>query len=177
MRQTMSEGAIFDYLAELIGQPLWKCGRAEDMHWFALGERRQTRSPMGQILERAEFGLHVQCPWRIMRGERVLVGGADVVDPRPDSRRGPEKFRAERLGSISDVLLKKLNERVLPARVLSTALEPGHLLRLTFEFDLTLQVFPDGVTEVDHWRLFRQGVSAPHLLCRGGALNVERAVG
>jgi hypothetical protein len=67
-------------LDSLIGTALWSSGRAADLEWFQFGERR-TVTTGGRTKEVGEYALHVQCGWRIRRGDQVVVGGRDLYYP------------------------------------------------------------------------------------------------
>ena len=67
--------------AVLVGKALWGCTRAADLASFAFGERREAPSSGGGARPVGEFALHVQCAWRITRGDQVLVGSRDLYYP------------------------------------------------------------------------------------------------
>jgi len=59
--------------AVLIGKPLWECNRAGDMAMFQFGARRMMPSPRGVMREVGEYALHLQCPWRIRNGDKIIM--------------------------------------------------------------------------------------------------------
>src|ERR1051326_2631493 len=79
----------------LIHKPLWACGRAAGMAMFHFGQRLKVPSRRGGTKEVGEYGLHVQCGWRVTREEKVLVGSRDLYCPAGfDERTGeiPDDF-------------------------------------------------------------------------------------
>src|SRR2546426_9478892 len=71
-RQTPMKETIEDALSVLIGMQLVESSRAADMETFDFEGH-----------DKSEYGLHVQCPWRIVRSGRIVVGYRDMRDP-PD---------------------------------------------------------------------------------------------
>ena len=114
----------------------------------------------------AAVALEVAAPWRLVDGERVLVGSGDLLTPAdPDGE--PETFDWEPDGaSWLDVRLRELAERRGAARPAVTAAQADAFggARLTFADGLTLEVFPTstptGHVSTEFWRLTqRDGAS------------------
>ena len=63
---------------QLIGKAMWTCRRASDMAMFHVGSRRHVRTFKGEPAEIGEYALHVQCPWRIVRNDSIVVASGDL---------------------------------------------------------------------------------------------------
>src|SRR2546425_8610409 len=59
--------------AALIGKPLWMCRRAADMATFQFGGRIKGVDYYGRPSQVGDYALHVQCAWRITRGDEIVV--------------------------------------------------------------------------------------------------------
>jgi hypothetical protein len=66
-------------LEKLVGLPLWGVGLAAGMLTLAFGNRYTVRTSLGREVEKGDFGLHIQCAWRIAREDEVVAGFADYV--------------------------------------------------------------------------------------------------
>jgi len=156
----------------LIGQLLWDAGRAADLAWFAFGERRMVQDFRGDPKEVGEFALHVQCAWRIVQNERVVVGHRDLYYPAGAGDKSPEvpaDFHWDAQGA------NRLDERLQqlfknpPAGMIVKRIEVGLAggLRLYFENEAVLELFPDDSFDEEHWRLFRPYREEKHFVVQG----------
>ena len=102
-----------------------------------------------------EVRLHVQCPVRLVNGDRILLGSADLRHP-PD--RGDAFDRSARTATG---LFGKREHTVVRAEV-----GPGGALVLETTGDLRIEVFPDVSGPIECWRLFVHGVDE-HFVYRG----------
>jgi hypothetical protein len=68
-------------LMPLLGLPIWSTGRAGDLVWFQIGERRTVPSSDGSPREVGTYAIHVSCPWRLINQDRLLVGSGDLLTP------------------------------------------------------------------------------------------------
>jgi len=147
-------------LARLVGKSMWIARRAADMATFQFGERRQRQTHDGRTAEVGEFALHVQCAWRILRGDKVVVGSRDLYSPanHDDSQPNPETFDWDRDPNRRDALLHDLFDGGTRAYVV-TAAQTGRAGTCGIDFDqgMRLELFPDDSSAGEHWRLFEIG--------------------
>ncbi len=113
-----------------------------------------------------EFALHVQCPWRFLRGSDVITGRSDTYTPRTVSENFDwSKWYDE--GSWTDNLQEHLMAAVLKGYDSKTQSLENHTDTLYVETvmldergdvciglsgEFSLELFTDGVSE-EHWRL------------------------
>ena len=127
----------------LIGKAMWTCRRAADMATFQFGRRIQVRTLKGEAAEVGEYSLHVQCPWRIIRNETILVGSGD------------------------DRLLVALFEGGREFMVEAVDLGKAGTLRIDFEKGFRLELFPNDSSDDEHWRLFGTADDSQGLIVAG----------
>jgi hypothetical protein len=150
-------------LQDLVGQPLWAVGRAANMQWFHFGRRREVVSSLpsrrGQVREVGELALHVQSPWRLRVGGRILVGSYDLNFPRGVCERSgiPDDFDWGMSPNRLDELAEHVRASLLPADVLDVVVGAAGAFTLLLRGDLGLDVFPNASSESEHWRLFVPG--------------------
>lgn len=156
----------------LVGISLWDAGRAADLMWLALGQRQIVHDFRGKPREVGEYALHVQCAWRFVQNEKVLVGNRDLYYPagyRDPREEIPKGFKwdvqgANRCDELLTNLFKGGANQFVVLRI-----EAGHAgeLALLLEGGLTLQIFPNDSLDGEHWRLFRPGSNEPHSVFTG----------
>jgi len=161
-----------------MGMPLWDAGRAADLAWFAFGERRLAHDFRGQPREVGEFALHVQCAWRIVRGETVLVGHRDLYYPAgagTESREVPANFHWDVQGANRmDGRLKRLFQNP-PEKLNVSGVEAGlaGALQIFFQNEMALEIFPNDSFDEEHWRLFRPYLDEPHFIVKGSSVSSD----
>lgn len=165
-------------LTPLLGLPIWAAGRAGDLAWFQLGDRRTVPGDEGAEREVGTYTLHVACPWRLVDQERLLVGSGDLLTPAdPDAE--IEDFDWDVPGANwLDVRLDELWSGFAAAPPIIQGVEPdpygGFALHLSG--GLRLEAFPNstptGHVATEFWRLLRPGTDAPHFVV--GTFGIER---
>lgn len=150
-------------LEELIGKELWACRRAAGMATFQFGQRLPVKTFLGVDSEVGEYSLHVQCSWRIVGRDGVIVGSRDLLYPADhvDGESVPDDFHWDTHRSRRDRLIDALfRQHVLVVRAVS----PGRGGRCDVHFndDIELQIAPDDSLSHEHWRLFETAESSRH---------------
>jgi hypothetical protein len=167
----------------LIGKPLWRCTRAADMACFQFGARHQCKSARGEDSEVGDYALHIQCSWRIIRGDEILVGREDLFQPGDPAAPNADSYFDWQKSNLQDARLKKLfiND-TRQFTVVGTALRAAGELDILFDDELRLEVFPNSSIQTDnveHWRLFSPSIDAsqadkaPHFVFSGIGLRHE----
>jgi len=159
----------------LIGKPLWTCRRAADMATFQFGERKKVADFYGRPSEVGEYALHVQCAWRIVRAEEVVVGSRDLYYPAEYENEGekfPPDFDWGRDPNRRDRLVRSLfqdGRREFVVERVEASAAGG--LRILLSDGLFLDVFPDDSLKHERWRLFRPEVDEPHFVVTAGGVE------
>jgi hypothetical protein len=156
--------------------PLWDAGRAADLLWLAFGQRRTIQDFRGESREVGEYALHVQCAWRFVQGEKVVVGNRDLYYPRgytDPKQEIPKEFNWDVQGAnrCDEVLAGLFAGGAKQFVVLRVQAGQAGELALLLESGLTLQVFPNDSLVGEHWRLFTPGSDAPHWVYTGNGLE------
>ncbi|HET8889400.1 MAG TPA: hypothetical protein VFQ41_10890 [Candidatus Angelobacter sp.] len=163
-------------ISPLVGKHLWDAGRAADLLWLALGPRQTIQDFRGMPREVGEYALHVQCAWRFVQGEKIVVGNRDLYYPRGyrDAKDGiPQGFDWDVQGAnrcdemLSELFAGGAKQFVVQRIDVGRAGE----LALMLEGGLTLQIFPNDSLVGEHWRLFRPGSDEPHAVFTGEGLE------
>jgi hypothetical protein len=162
-------------LAPLVGLALWEMGRAADLQWFAFGKRRVVHDFRGEPKEVGEFALHLQCAWRIAEADKVLVASRDLYYPAGSTENVvPQGFRWDVQGANRrDALGTTLFQGGKEFTVREINVGAAGAFSLTFEGEMSLEVFPDDSALEEHWRIFRPAADEPHWVFRGEGLAQE----
>ncbi|MEV0975479.1 hypothetical protein [Streptomyces sp. NPDC049915] len=128
----------------LTGAEIRSVGRAADMGVLEL------TGPHGELL-----GLHVQCPFRIVHGDQVLLGSRDMGYVRD----GAED---DAFATLYDDRAALLNRVLDGARPTVETVHEGAAGALTLEATsgLRVEVFPDRSGGEESWRALARG--GPH---------------
>lgn len=160
--------------AALVGKPLWKCTRAADLASFQFGARSKVPGFQNTMKEVGEFALHVQCAWRIARGDRIIAGSRDLYYPADfaEGNEVPPDFDWDRDPNRRDKQLQLLfaNE-TLEFPVLSVEVGAGASLHLSLSGDLSLDILPYDSLLGEHWRLFDPQTDGPHFVVTGSGIE------
>ncbi|MFF9281781.1 hypothetical protein [Streptomyces griseosporeus] len=141
----------------LRGARLCSVGRAADMGVLALA------GAGGE-----EVALHVQCPFRVVHGDRVMLGSGDLRYVRDGAADEGAAFDA--FGTRYDDRAADLN-RVLGGAgpvVGNVVLGPGGSLTLEAGRGLRVEIVPDRSGRDECWRAFVRG--GPHYGCPPGVV-------
>jgi hypothetical protein len=154
-------------VASLVGLPLWSSGRAADLQWFAFGDRRTITTSNGKEREVGEFALHVQCPWRIVCDDKIVVGSADLHYPADETAEVPEDdwdgvvTRRDRRVSA----LFESGRRFFTVKQVDVG--DAGALRIALDEGYALEIFPQSSVNNEDWRLFRPYLDEPQVVVSG----------
>jgi hypothetical protein len=157
-------------LLELVGKPLWTCRRAADMATFQFGRRIQVRAHDGRSKEVGEYALHVQCDWRVVKRNAILVGSRDLYYPAGYVGGGdiPVQFNWDRDANRRDELLRALfADETKSFTVRKVVVGNAGACLIELEDDISLEIFPDDSSEDEHWRVFATQDSTKEIVIGG----------
>ena len=132
-------------LAPLVGLPLVSSGYA-GMQWFSFGSLRTIPNHKGGMREVGEYALHLQCSWRIVANDRVVIGASDS---------------AERIKTFF------ASDYVEPLVVETVQVGAAGAFRLLLSHAHVFEVFPDSSSSDEYseqWRFFQPGKDADHFV-------------
>jgi hypothetical protein len=123
--------------------------------------------------EVGQYAFHIQCAWRIRRGDQVLVGSRDLYVPPAEGEEGLETFNWDVPGAnrrdkrIADLFQNETRQFV--AKRVQVA-EAG-TFTIILDDEYALDVFPDDSLSDEHWRIFQPSSEVPHFVVSGSGLN------
>ena len=148
----------------LVGQRLCIARNAGNMKNFHFGKTWvRDGCTMGQ------FALHIQCPWRLEGGGRILTGSGDYY-VRADENQDPDWEPGMQTGHRQDEVLKTLfglKSDALPdaEKPILTVLDARSTIfgdiELVLSFGYRLVIFPASSRE-EEWRLLPLANEGPH---------------
>jgi hypothetical protein len=121
---------------------------------------------LGRTLNMAEVGLtrgddlirlHVQCPFRVVQGGKVLTGSTDMRWPlkrNADPAEAYDTYQTQ-FDRGAKILTERLATGVFP--VLDAEMTGDGAFRLTIVDDVRFESFPATAGPVECWRLFVKG--------------------
>jgi hypothetical protein len=151
-------------LRALQGLRLRCAGRACDLLWLHFGDYRTVVDRRGMTREVGEWALHLQCPWRFIRSNSIVLASTDFYyypegEDSYDFQRGGESLFDRRANQFNRVL------DTGEFRVSNVSCGVCGEFRLTLSPELHFSVFPaasDGSPFGEFWRLFRPSEEEPH---------------
>jgi len=148
-------------LGPLIGLKLSRMARAADMRTIQFGDTEARKS--GGVV--GQYGLHVQCPWRLENDAGVITGSDDLYEPYEIAEQPRESFDWEKEESLQDRVLRDLlkgydantkqivnSTNLLTVEAVQADSSGGFCLSLSGGYRFL--AFPHG-TRREAWRLFR----------------------
>lgn len=157
-------------ISVLIGKTLWDCQRAADLAMFSFGPRIATTNFRGEPKTVGEYALHVQCPWSLSTGEKIVVGSQDLYYPVEDVEGSDFDWQTQpnRLDSGLKTYFSGGGSTVL-----STQWDSRGNLNLELDGDGALRLFVADSIPHEQWRLLRPGSEEPHVVCYGNKIDIE----
>ena len=145
-------------LAPLLGLPLSDMWRAAELQIFEFGEQRPDLNSDGKEITRADYAMHVSCPWRI-------IGPAGLALAREDYWTGK---RSEPRHARSKAFFERMDAATLAVEEIEADTTGG--VRLLLAGGCTLEVLPMTTRRTDeHWRLLPPGEDVEHFVVTGSS--------
>lgn len=116
-----------------------------------------------------KIALHVQCPFRVLFGEKVLLGSQDIR-----YQRGDEFDRTLAADSLYDSRARRLASQLEERRptVIEVEFREAGALVLRLQGALVIETFPNASRPDEAWRVFRRG-SDTHVVYPPLAASVQ----
>lgn len=169
--------AIRSQIGKLIGLNLQYAGRASNLFWLGFGELISV-TRRGKTEELAEYALDIQCSWRIIKDNKILVGSRDFYSPRTGWNEENDDFDWDvqgnnRFDERIESFIENTKEHVAVERV-----EPDEVggLKIFLSQGYLLEVFPDTSEDDEYsefWRFFNRRENSPHFVVTGNGIENE----
>ncbi len=122
-----------------------------------------------------EFGIHLQCPWRITKGQEILIGSFDVYEqPDQNAKYDPDFEWDSPNGNLRD---KKLKELIENEQLIISKIEADDFggFEIIFNDSFKLTTFPSNSIKVEYWRLLdnRHNMDKHFVVSREGIWESE----
>lgn len=141
-------------LQDLVGLPLTRTTRASNMECLKFGTLF-LKDQQGETWNYGQFGLHLQCPWRLTNDKEIIVGSNDLYEQADEKADYDENFDWEEFNSnLRDVKLDKLISDT--KQVVKSAIADNFGgLQICFDSNTILTIFPVISSKADneYWRL------------------------
>ncbi len=139
-------------LEKTIGLTLTRTTRAANMECLQFGQHFITDKVDGE-LNIGEFGIHLQCPWRITKGQEILIGSFDVYEQADQNAKYDPDFDWDRPNvNLRD---KNLNELIENVKLTVERIDADDFggFTIIFNDNYTLTAFPAKSITDEYWRL------------------------
>jgi len=169
-----------NHLTPLVGLKLSVARRAADLRNFQFGQIRKVE-PRGTV---GEYGLHIQCPWRIEGPDGIVTGRSDLWDPSdPDAKVDWDSWDYDKDANLQDTRIAELLGGEDPVtgspmnvsnRLIVEAVDADDFGGATIQLSggYRLVIFPAG-TRGEDWRIFRPKLDEPHFVVSGGRIEPD----
>ena len=145
---------IEKFLSQLIGLEFTRTTRAANMECLKFGHLLSTLKN-GKEVNIGEFGLHIQCAWRITNETEIIVGSLDCYEQIDEFAEYNENFNWDTVGgNLRDVRLDKiLSENKLIVKSIEVDSFGG--FNMAFENGMNLTVFTNSSLKNQYNELWR----------------------
>jgi hypothetical protein len=155
---------IEEELKELLGQPLIEIGRAANLLWLSFGEKITVIDRNGHEKVKSKFSLNIQCSWRLIKENRIIVASKDIYLPRTNSKE--RDFDWDNVGAnrFDEKIEEFKKQEMLNIVVSKISADEYGGVKLHFKTGEVLDVFPDDSLEDEFWRLIISGKESKHFV-------------
>lgn len=146
----------------LINQPLLKMGRASDLCWILFGKRILDKDKKGNTIEKGEYSLHLQCPWRLRSkaDSQIKLASGDIYEPNSKTTWSPD-FNWDILGNnLFDEKVQHFFAGNKIISVKSVLITQTNDLQIEFSNEFILECFVNMSPNTECWRFFRYNSDA-----------------
>jgi hypothetical protein len=157
-------------LSVLIGMPIWDASRALNLIMLDIGDPIEVQNRRGETVQIGTYKLHIQCSWRIVGKEGMVVGSHDIYEPSSGCTVGSE-FDSDAQPTLyderMDAWLDKHRRRPCQIKSVDADEVGGFSMKLTGGYKLDVIPVSSGPKD-EHWRMLGPGAdSPPHFVVEG----------
>jgi hypothetical protein len=174
-RMTDAKVQVEQALEILVGLQLSIARNAASLKNLQFGAIKKHLSGKGTV---GQYALHIQCPWRIVRGDCIITGSSDYYEPTASDRDIDEldgsagTLQDKRFGDLLKNYDADTNSWVNGTDELvvqSISADKFCGLDMALSGGFRLQIVPCGSRGED-WRFFVPGTEGTHLVIEGGQI-------
>ncbi|MDR1700881.1 MAG: hypothetical protein LBR68_06785 [Lachnoclostridium sp.] len=146
-------------LSILKGLPLQTFFRASNMLEIGFGDIVKEKNLRKEIVDVAQYRIHVQCPWRFVLGKKIIVASEDIYLPCSTIKWSDDfdwdVFGNNLFDELCEQEMYKLLQKIFVEDVI---LEQFGGLSIVFSSRYMLQILPvTSNNESELWRFFKSG--------------------
>lgn len=129
-------------ISEIIGKRFNCISNASDMLCLFLGEDHSFTNESNDVIDVAEFSLHVQSKWCFKKGSDILFSSEDI-----------RKLFPNQTLALSNVRFKKLLSEIQESFVTDYTLSENNGLNIVFSSGILFEQFPSFYGKSEEWRM------------------------
>lgn len=142
---------LISEIIKIQNEPMFNLGRAADLLWIHFGKKIVVKNHRGVEVEKGEYAIHLQCPWRFVENSKLILGSRDIYVPREGIQ--DSEFNWDTFGmSIFDEKVKTFLEELTPIVVSNVTVDEIGTLKIQFENGLVFEAFPESSQISEYWR-------------------------
>ena len=148
-----------DFINLLLNQPIIKIGRASDLCWMTFGKSSMAKDTLGKAVEKGDYSLHLQCPWRLCDSQNytIKLASGDIYEPSSGVE-WDEDFDWDVHGNnLFDEKVESLFPKETSTIVRDVSVSVYGDLRIIFSNMLMLECFINVSANQECWRFFKHG--------------------
>ena len=131
----------------IIDTDIAQLSHAADMLCIGFGKTLHKKDFLGRAYSASEYSLHIQCPWRIIRHNQILLGSADFYEDVNDSSDSGDEyyfFRAR---------LDKITKEILPSKVVNIKVNEFMDIEIVAASDIRINIWnSSSLSKYENWR-------------------------
>lgn len=165
---------IYKKISIILNEPFRYIGRASDIAWLGFGEDKISRDFHGRERVLAQYALHIQCSFRIISSDKIILANSDMFEP---SKKNEEKvnFNWDSVGENlydekSELLTKKLEVNSFIVSDINISRYGD--LKIRTSNDYVIEVFNNISYNDESWRFFEPGCDKYHLIITGQKMEI-----
>lgn len=142
-------------------QKLQRFGRASNMVWLHFGKTYETTNKLNMKVQKSEYALHVQCPWRIINNNsgEIFVGSNDIYEQSGIANKNKNADWETQGNSLFDEKVSELCVTESDFRVSKVRISRTRDLTITFSNNYQFQCFANSSSDVEYWRFISRNQS------------------
>lgn len=155
-------------------QKLQKFGRASNMVWLHFGNVYETTNKLNMKVQKSEYALHVQCPWRLINNNsgEIFVASNDVYELSGIANNNQNADWETQGSSLFDDKVSELCADESDIRVTKVRISRTRDLIITFSNNYQFQCFANSSSDVEYWRFITRSQSR-HFVAYASRVKME----
>ncbi|MEW9078550.1 hypothetical protein [Terrisporobacter glycolicus] len=124
-------------------------GRCSDMIWISFGKELLVRNYRNEEVKKSEYALHIQCPFRISKNNKILLSNYDIYT----SIEGSIKDDWDVIGNNRyDKIVEDLLIPMLPLKVNKVNFSKIGDIEILLKDNIVINIFVNSSEIAEEWR-------------------------